>query len=201
MSCPRIDEIDGPPVIGQRYYVPTVFGVYIGGRPRNWPVMGTRHEDGAVLGFHEWHYHIDPRFIAQRTYARLHNAYRQSAEVTLAAAPLMEGSRSPNPSGLPKPVWRLRLCQRDRRDRRWMLAYGSFFRLQDALAAARLRPGLVCPHKGYCLKGEPVVDGEVTCPLHGLVWSVETGRLVRQAGYGLPSLQSVAASDRRESGG
>ena len=50
--------------------------------------------------------------------------------------------------------------------------------LEAAHAGRRLKPGLVCPHRGASLEGIQPVDGVVTCPLDGLKWCVETGALV-----------------------
>ena len=60
--------------------------------------------------------------------------------------------------------------------------------LEEAYRDHRLKEGLVCPHRGGDLSGSPVIGGTVTCPLHGLRWDLETGRLaprgedVRQQG-------------------
>ena len=33
----------------------------------------------------------------------------------------------------------------------------------------------VCPHRGADLNGVPVVDGTITCPLHGIIFCAKTG--------------------------
>ena len=40
-----------------------------------------------------------------------------------------------------------------------------------------LGPRRICPHKGADLSRMPVRDGCVTCPLHGLRFDAETGRV------------------------
>lgn len=79
---------------------------------------------------------------------------------------------------LPRPVLRRRKCQRPT----------PFYPaeivpwlpdLEAAYQDRRLGEDWICPHRGASLRGQPVHEGVVVCPLHGLRWCVETGRLVR----------------------
>lgn len=58
-------------------------------------------------------------------------------------------------------------------------------RLSEHYAGTCLKRN-VCPHRGYDLSREPVVDGIVTCPLHGLRWNVGTGTCVQTPKSSLP---------------
>ena len=49
--------------------------------------------------------------------------------------------------------------------------------LEQAYRHQRIKPNLICPHKGGDMNGSPVVNGTVTCPLHGLRWDLQTGKL------------------------
>lgn len=35
-----------------------------------------------------------------------------------------------------------------------------------------------CPHRGFDLSQTPIIDGKITCPLHGLQFNAETGELL-----------------------
>ena len=65
MKLQRVDRLKEPPVIGQAYLVPTVFGEWSGLR-RDWPVMGLKHDDIQHLNFPIVHYHLDARFLRVR---------------------------------------------------------------------------------------------------------------------------------------
>lgn len=55
-------------------------------------------------------------------------------------------------------------------------------KLEAAYADCKLKPGMVCPHRGIPLADVPAVDGIVTCPGHGLRWNVATGELLSASG-------------------
>lgn len=179
----RLAELTSEPVVGRFYLVPCVRGVWYG-RMGNWPVLLPFHEDRAVIGFEPWHYHLDRRFLPNLMFA--------DTGILPVLTPAGRMNRSPlqvspkcNPDGLPPPVERRRKCRR----RIGLLGYDNV-RWAPALRADyredRLRPGMICPHKGVCLATMPVIDGVVECPAHGLRWDVATGRLVEPAGEGRP---------------
>lgn len=37
-----------------------------------------------------------------------------------------------------------------------------------------------CPHRGYDLSREPIIDGVIKCPLHGLEFDAETAKLIKK---------------------
>lgn len=165
--------------VGKFYKVPCVRGAwgsetYI----RDWPVMGSLHEDGEIIKFPHQHYHIDWRFVQARIIGvddgldvlRRGRTFLEHQY----AIPLITWARL-NPDGLPPPVMRRRKCQRahhlpfERPAITWMP------KLEAAHATCKLT-GLVCPHRGYDLSHEPVADdGTITCPMHGLRWNAFTG--------------------------
>lgn len=159
-----------------------------------WPVMGEAHRDSEIIGFDPLHYHVDWRFVSSRLYKRyIQRARRGTLEEY--AIPLML---------MPEPGWNVRrieesfstlkhqqmklMCKRQfsayPRSRVPWLA-----RLSEHHAGTCLKRN-VCPHRGYDLSHEPVVDGIVTCPLHGLSWNVNTGSCVQHS----PSSTSIAAT-------
>lgn len=178
----RLADIDEVPIVGRFYKVPTVFGDWNGWR-RYWPVMTPLHNDAEIIDFDRDHYHIDPRFVPDRIWQSVNRSgWRQNADIQFTGEPLQCGPHSHNPEGLPAAVERIIKCRR-------AMAYRDIFfigtpatwpfRLETAYADQRLKAGLVCPHRGTCLKSMPVVNGVVQCPAHGLHWNVETGALVK----------------------
>jgi len=162
-------DLDHEPVVGEFYMVPTVSGVWNYRPARAWPVLLPGHTDAEIVNFPHFHYHLDTRFLPQFLEDSLYRA---------TTAPLMTYERL-NPGGLPEPVLRRRRCQRRQYDMSWLPKKSGWPQeLQKAFRRQTLKPGRVCPHKGICLKSQPVVDGVVTCPGHGLRWNVETGKLV-----------------------
>jgi len=110
--------------------------------------------------------------------------YDTSADMALAVSPL-QTHPGLNRDGLAGPVERRRLCRRKMPDRTFFddssAVPAKIIAFRRAFAAARLKPGMICPHKGVCLKSMPVIDGVVRCPAHGLRWNAETGEAVTTA--------------------
>jgi len=191
MTIPNIMEIDGEAEVGRYYLVPTVTQFWRDWKPRPWPVLLPKHEDAAI-GFKDYHWHLDLRFLPAFVFkekARYSQFEYRTILTDAAAAPLMAHWRErfrqdPNPE--PKVIWRRRLCKRQMPETAWPYftpagegsRVGFQKKLEKLVEGKSLRPGLICPHKGVCLKGQPVRDGVVECPAHGLRWNVETGALV-----------------------
>lgn len=147
-----------------------------------WPVMGEAHRDAEIVNFPHLHYHVDWRFVSDRTYQRHVGRPSRGESINAHVVPLMLLPRlAPNtamddaPHEIVSKVRRLK-CKR------MLPAYphgltGWMNALAAHYAGACLKRG-VCPHRGYDISREPVVDGVVTCPLHGLRWNVETGAAV-----------------------
>lgn len=174
MSRPRIDDLDGPPVLRRTYLVPTVRYEW-NGRVDDWPVMGPRHEDGEHLSFPWWHYHLDPRFMTAAQWRRARRTpWAKKGAAAVQSHPLLKWADPRMQDGIPHPdpVWRPLRCLRV------MPEYlfgdiGPVIRLNAAYAGRRCPRDaagrLVCPHKGADLSTlAPDGDGLITCPLHGL---------------------------------
>lgn len=180
---------DLPPVIGQRYKVPTVFG-YLYGQYKPWPVLGPRHDDKEIIGFELVHYHLDLRFVNPADYRHLCHFGPPHRHV-LHDMPV-PGQTKPGNFPLGPVVFRWRKYYREtpvfpqlaaewssqpsypaERSAPWMNL------LEKAYEGHRLGLDLICPHRGASLKNMPVVDGCITCPLHGLQWDAATGELRR----------------------
>lgn len=181
MKTPRLVELESEPVVGQFYWVPTVTGDWCYRKSIALPVLLPGHDDAGTLRFPHFHYHPDPRFMTDAMYGSLarNTRWRYSDDLAVAGTPLMSSDRI-NPNGLPPVVERRRKCLRAMPDRRYIFARKPFVDLVDEFKGRRLKPGMVCPHRGTCLKAMPVVDGAVECPTHGLRWNVATGELVTE---------------------
>ncbi len=182
---PKVTNLRSPPVVGQTYAVPCyrqeahVVGQAIQGATYL-PVYLPAHEDGELLSFPVWHYHVDHRFMSD---GEVESRYRQRVQLRGDEKP-----RSPDlrrsladsldlvhtNDGTPDyaSVW-------------WkpMVCYASEQRTTASLPALvthfRDKPlsCLRCPHKGVNLADiAPDRWGHVTCPAHGLRWNVRTGR-------------------------
>lgn len=167
-----------PYEIGEYYSVPVVRGEWMAWYDE-FPVLGPKHEDAKIIGFKHQHYHLDFRFLDE---VFAHQVKEWSGgelihEVFTAPlhGPTEKSSHKPETQYLG--VRRLK-CQRHwpeyPRIPRWLK------KLEKAYANESIGPGLVCPHKGAPLQGLEVKEGKVVCPLHGLRWSVETGKLIRE---------------------
>ncbi len=164
-----------PFTIGRFYRVPTV-RARLYQRLRDWPVIGPQHEDAQFINFPHQHVHVDWRFVCDADFKFATRAYRPPL-----AVPLCTGHGTPNMFELPPPMLKRRVCRREMPQ--WPLKQLAWLRpLEDAFAGRCLKPGLVCPHRGFPLKGlPPDADGVVTCPGHGLSFNAYTGLMVRRS--------------------
>jgi len=167
---PRIDEITTPPVIGKYYWVPTVNYPWFD-KLYEWPVLLPRHEDGKILGFKTWHYHVDGRFLSARHWRWLagksrHYRGSRTVEQILNGCPL-------NNSDFPNHPPVQNCVRRCARIPEYGLAQTAIpERVRAAMPnvpAHRCQDRLICPHKGIDLTTiAPDADGNITCPGHGL---------------------------------
>lgn len=151
-----------PYEVGKKYRVPTIEGHWCGVF-RSWPVIGPLHEDREHIKFDREHYHIDARFLSNRQMA-VGDPFNHPLTLDRVVGPVRYVLRKCHRTWPEYPAHKARF-----------LPY-----LESAYAGERLKPGLACPHKGAPLQGLEVHDGCVTCPLHGLRWCVETGKLKRR---------------------
>jgi hypothetical protein len=171
----RVAELETEPEVGKFYLVPCVrhYGEWV-------PVIGPRHDDREVIGFAEKHYHKDVRFLSddwleQRWAWSRFNSSRPLTctpeEYELASVLIVDA----------EPRERRMKCRR--RMPQFPTAITDAGRpawqrkLERAYKNANAKCGR-CPHRGLPLNGQPVKDGKVICPGHGLVFDVATGKLV-----------------------
>lgn len=193
----RVTELTEPPVIGQRYLVPTVLYPWAPGATkaerarrfdipaRPWPVLGNRHEDREHLGFPWMHYHVDSRFVTEREYKRVSRygvGHYEGAAVVFEGVPLNYlgaeedelGNRKPLPH--PPVVWKAMTCRRPLHAvTRVPELAAKLTPHYEGKVCKRGKAGFICPHKNLSLGSMPVVDGVITCPLHGLRIDAESG--------------------------
>ena len=156
--------------VGKFYMVPCVHGnLFWLDKVAWWPVMGPFHEDREYIGFADRHYHLDMRFLQTRAYRQL-SADDRGREFAIVL-------HEHHSYSLSEPVLRRMKCKRRMPDYpHWRVPW--LRQLERAYADTPLKPGRVCPHKGANLSTmTPDKSGCVTCPLHGLRWNAETGRL------------------------
>ena len=165
--------------VGKFYRVPTVRGLWRG-MDADWVVLGPLHEDKEVIGFDEQHYHLHPQFNSDV----ILNAFRGVPDVFSMPLTEVKGVKGYGVPDVPlgPVVYRRRKCMRE------MPAYPRYappwLSKLESWMATKGKPRIdvkhpICPHRGADLSKVPVVDGCVTCPLHGLKWNASTGELVR----------------------
>ncbi|MET3461250.1 Rieske (2Fe-2S) protein [Variovorax atrisoli] len=170
-------------VVGHWYHVPCVFFPYLGYPAQWWPVIGPRHTDERIIGFSDEHFHVDIRFVT-KVQRRIMDAYcehRRDGVHTVFASPIAQRYQWSDfgPPHIPAevPTIKRKQCKFVFPD---YTAIGRWHQpLEDAYECAKMTNG-ICPHQGAPLYGLEVRDGVVTCPLHGLRWSLSTGELVRR---------------------
>lgn len=160
--------------IGKWYRVPAVRVAEWRGF-RGWlPVIGPKHEDAELIGFKPWHWHLNLPFVPKRAYW---DVFYSSAYAVPISCPDNNGKQVV----MDGPLLRRMKCVREwppypldkiKGPRGWLP------KLEAAYSSCKLKPGMVCPHRGIPLASVPAVDGIVTCPGHGLRWNIETGELV-----------------------
>lgn len=164
--------------VGKFYRVPCVLAHKRFACGAGWvPVIGPLHEDAEIINFQDEHFHIDWRFVTERMLKRAQyfGAMSEFTRPIQIRTSKLYGDQ--DKIVLDGPVVKRLLCHREfgtypRRPARWQPVLDAVYR------DCKLKPGMVCPHKGIPLESVRAVDGIVTCPGHGLRWNVETGELV-----------------------
>ena len=176
-------------------------------QPRWWPIIGPWHEDGALLAFATYHFHLDWRFVdrpsrhaASNRVDRTH-AGSEIAQVIIGRHIVPVGATPTDHSA----GWTTRADERtgecgralpEGDTARWFrhetpppvtLAPTTWWRhtewrgtLEEAFEGAHLiGPERRCPHRGVPLANiDPDAHGIIECPLHGLRWCARTGEHV-----------------------
>ena len=167
-TAPKIESA-GSVVVGNYYSVPHVAtnkDVFHRKPGTLIPIIGPEHEDAEFINFPFDHWHIDWRFVNRSLFKQRGNGW------VVLGTPI-NVSNTTN-----EIIHKVRKCLRE------MPVFPPARvpwrpKLEAAYAGCKLKPGMVCPHRGIPLNGCPVKDGVVVCPGHGLRWNVETGELLR----------------------
>ena len=193
-------------MLGKWYDRPHVRVIWpYAGSPRWIAVLGPHHEDGELLGFHHEHFHVDYRFLPadlrtedynnEHTLGGLgpfHAVFNMAVTLVAPALPDDHPLRQGQPYGYPRLPLHLALEREDIPLKSWYRTRRTKFKvpypaypgpvrwtsdIEAAYKDVQLRQGMICPHRGADLSGLEIKDGVVECPLHGLRWRVETGRM------------------------
>ena len=188
--------------VGRTYWRPVVRTTWGPLRKPQWvPVIGPQHTDHEIIGFDPQHFHVDYRFLPKRLRDEVSPYVGRdfSSVFSIPISTVTPEWPLPHthyqlgnaldylpelPPDVPRTSWcrvkQMRCTTEYPAYPFWLAqrAHNWLAQLYDAYADEQLRPGLVCPHRGAPLEGlTPDDQGCVTCPLHGLRWSLETGRL------------------------
>ena len=166
--------------VGKFYRVPTVKTTDTH-RPMGYvPIIGPLHTDAEIIQFPHEHWHIDWRFAPKALWDYA------------AFGPWRDNSHCYAVVQQPRavPSWGHKVLideeygvqPRRMKCKREFPAYPYskakwFTELKAKFAGCKLKPGLICPHKGVPVVGPK--EGDIaTCPGHGLRWNVVTGEIV-----------------------
>ena len=147
------------------------------------------HEDREFIGFRHYHYHVDWRFLnrAQREKAsgpdRMPPVYNIPISIiVLSDNPYQTAMLTDRPKDDPLRHQYARIKKRRCHGLPWppseQFRNAKWYeKLMSAYREQQLKPGQICPHRGAELAGIPPQNGIITCPMHGLRWHADTGRL------------------------
>lgn len=140
------------------------------------PVLGPKHEDADHLDFKYEHYHPDVRFLGE---AQVKYWQRHGLRLAYAAGyPVCVTKVDGTPLAHTLKTMAMQ-CLRDYNDHVFPKGKAQTWdALRRAYRDCKLKPGMVCPHRGFRLAPHVRDDGLVVCPGHGLVWDTKTGKLV-----------------------
>ncbi|HWL09770.1 MAG TPA: Rieske 2Fe-2S domain-containing protein [Planctomicrobium sp.] len=164
---------------GKFYRVPCVeamwkhrVGIYV--------VIGPKHDDAEIIRFPEQHWHMHAKFAPDWAMTGIH----RSGVHDVFSMPIHTHSETRYEEEFEARFigYRVRKCRREMPVNPFPGRAGWHKELTNHYAEKSLnlkRP--VCPHRGVDLSCVPVRNGCITCPLHGLMFDTQTGR-VRQPG-------------------
>lgn len=170
----RVEELTEPPVIGETYLVPCIWGSPSRSDKRpeyRWlPITGPRHSDSEYIKFEPLHFHYDHQFLATDQRDDLPAIFGPDSPLAYVAC------HYDQTVGIVHwPLVCLRHVEPYPR-----LSFAKA--LENAYAGKKVSCGK-CPHRGLPLGCLPRRPGTqiVNCPGHGLSWNLNTGKLVRAA--------------------
>ena len=181
--------------LGKFYFVRCLRATWSRDNKPEWtPVIGPPHDDLEHIGFKQQHLHVDFRFLGKK--ARRHAKEHQHGdrEINLVfvlpiSIVMPIGSREgfglddkrlqefPEESYMKTIKLKFKTeCPEYNFKPPWLRS------METAHRNARLSPNMICPHRGADLSGmKPDENGLLTCPLHGLRWDTQTGKLSPRA--------------------
>lgn len=168
----RVSDLAGEPVVGRFYLVPCVLEVHT---RTGWrPVIGPLHDDIEPLNFPFRHWHYDHRFVSAAQHQEMGLSYHP---LPRALAYVAHENRV-----ILGPQLMRRKCRRQQPEFPNVVLVKT---LELHYKGAQLSDCLRCPHRGFSLKGQPVKNGVVTCPGHGLRFSFATKEIVERGNFQL----------------
>lgn len=168
--------------IGKFYRVPAIKTL----RKSHWygmwmPIIGPLHRDIEILKFPPEHWHVDWRFAPERALKLCR--YKQPYSEVVQVLAYDHCDWMPADQKYPQIEGGVEM-KRMRCKRAWPQYPHTLIQrhwgpaLEKAFSECKLKPGLICPHRGISLEGAHREGDVVTCPGHGLRWNVKTGELV-----------------------
>ena len=181
--------------LGKFYFVRCLRATWSRDNKPEWtPVIGPPHDDLEHIGFKHQHFHVDSRFLGKRTQNRTAENQHKNRKINLAfVLPISHvipiGSKGklklddkrledfPEESYMRTMKLKFKTeCPEYNFKPPWLLS------MEKAYRNARLSPDMMCPHRGADLNGMKTDEnGLLTCPLHGLRWDTQTGKLSPRA--------------------
>lgn len=138
-----------------------------------WPLLTDIHNDKEIIGFAYDHAHLDPRFMSAVQWRRYDFGFHSAAR-NVFSVPFQIGNGL-NEGKLEYKIRRLK-CKRPMPI--YPVAAPPWVPALETAFATSVVQGHRCPHRGVDLSTCPAKNGVVTCPGHGLSWSITTGHLV-----------------------
>lgn len=179
----KIENISSP-IVGNYYLVPCVQLIpkyaIREGYDLFCPVISPLHEDKELLNFPFKHWHFDFRFVSENMWARFvfKNGWTTNRHhgTVLHQFRLNEDQKEQQVVSI-KSVYKRRKMKREMTEFPYSKNFMS--KIEPAYRKCALKDDLVCPHRGVNLKGLPLtVDGNVVCPAHGLMWNLQSRKMV-----------------------
>jgi hypothetical protein len=167
MTIYYVDKLRKPAQVGRTYLVPFGIGDFAGFYSE-WPVLVPGHYDPLIDDTVPYHYHIDYRFCTYEQVRHMKRAFDSKSLDIIASTSVTI------PTNTNWPRYKPLKCLRQFEE-----ATGYFTKLHPAFVGTKLiksENGWVCPHQMTNLAVVPIIDGTITCPVHGLRWCAKTGK-------------------------
>ena len=169
----KIDELKGIPQVGKQYLVPCYIYKFVEEKsldqiswmdiePNNMeypiPIINHPHSD-EENGQHQEHYHVDFRFFNKRKFLLRDDAMAQIINIPLRLNATFN------------PIYKPLICIRSHQ---LHITHPKHVKNSKIGCMKKYK----CSHKGYNLANEPIINGCIQCPLHGLKFNIKTGEII-----------------------